>query len=275
MADLALPDQLYNKRTLFTLSGSSVSVWLFTIVIGHVFEFKEEQRWIGLLVALVLSFIGALQSRKMNLSQGTVAFFNALLIYVTAVGLDSINHGVGKADEPGKDQAKIGSLIPFLASDPWWTPVQVVSDNRVLRAENDSLTTANLSLVRKHTQWVDSLSSMTTKACSCDAQDREIARLKQELGSKSRNAGANVADAPVLSSTNSDAAKKDLIKIINDLIAKNDRALKYTDIFLDPAYDKPLTRQQNFEKMSEDAFTLHHSLLDYQGDLKKLRENLH
>jgi hypothetical protein len=273
MADLALPDQLYNKRTLFTLSGSSVSVWLFTIVIGHVFNFKEEQRWIGLLVALVLSFVGAMQSRKMNLSQGTVAIFNALLIYVTAVGLDSINHGVGKGGEPKKEEAKIGALIPFLASDPWWTPVQVLSDNRVLRAKNDSLTTANLTIARKHAQWVDSI-SLTTKDGSCDSQEREIVRLKKELGAKNKNTRANITDTPAEPSANSNAATKELIKILNDLMVKNDRALKYTDIFLDPVYDKPLTRQQNFEKMSEDAFTLHHALLDYQGDLKKLREKL-
>jgi len=122
MAVTSAPSELYNKKTLFSLGGASLAVWLFTTVIGNVFGIHvSDYKWIGLVVALFLSFAGARNFWKLNVQLSIVAFFNGLLIYVTACGIDAINH----SSTPLKKQTAEASILPFSQSKIWWAPVEL------------------------------------------------------------------------------------------------------------------------------------------------------
>lgn len=146
-------NQLYSSKTLFTLSGASSGVWLLTNVISNVFDVDLSYvKWIGLTMSLFLAFLGAINlNKKLNLNLGTVAFFNGLLIFVTASGIDSINHGLGEKKE--KKEVKESALIPFLSENIWWFP-QNVKDS--LTELSDSIDVVN-EQVESEKKKVDSL----------------------------------------------------------------------------------------------------------------------
>ena len=122
MTNSTIPSDLYNKKTLFTLSGASVGVWLFTTVIGSAFNFDiSNYKWIGLFVAMFLSFTGAYSIGKFNFQQYTIIFFNGLLIYVTASGIDSINHSTISEGE----KSLKASIIPYVQPKIWWAPKEL------------------------------------------------------------------------------------------------------------------------------------------------------
>lgn len=118
-------NELYDAKTLYTLSGASMAVWLFTTVFSNIFNVEIANiRWVGLIVALFLAYLGAFNLKeKMNINIGTVAFFNGLLIFVTASGIDSINHGM-QIDKESKNIEKM-ALIPFTSKNIWWKPSEM------------------------------------------------------------------------------------------------------------------------------------------------------
>ena len=126
----ALPENLYDKKTFFTLSGASFGVWILTLVLDSVFGLQgDHYRWIGLLASLLISFIGISQVGKYTLSMCTVAFFNGLLIFVSAAGIDSVNASFNTG-EPVQE----ASLIPFTEGKQWFTPKTV--ENKLIAYEN-------------------------------------------------------------------------------------------------------------------------------------------
>ena len=113
------PKELYTTASLFTLGGSSFSVF---IVAGLV---RTKLGWDPWLVALVfselLAFGGLLalsrdewpSSRKILI---LVALCNGLLIYSQATGLNAIQTGV-----PTRGAATVNqTLLPWLDPVPWW-----------------------------------------------------------------------------------------------------------------------------------------------------------
>lgn len=122
MANNNMPTELFNTKTLFTQGGSSTAVWASTAVLGYVFNLDmSNYKWIGLIVAISLAFVGGLSIGKLNFQKYTVLFFNGLLIYVTACGIDSINHGELSLN---KNQSK-ATIIPFTNSMIWWAPKEL------------------------------------------------------------------------------------------------------------------------------------------------------
>ena len=111
---MEIPKELYKLNTLLTLGGASVAVVVVGGVSGHVFGFNP--RWLALLVAQILAFLGVYQIRKeiggKKLAYCLVALVNGALIYSQAVGFNTLNNGVS-ADETTK-----AALIPI--GDIWW-----------------------------------------------------------------------------------------------------------------------------------------------------------
>jgi hypothetical protein len=127
MATPQLKTELYNSKTLYSLGGASLGVWLFTIVLASVLKVDvNNYKWIGLLVAMFLSFVGAAASWKRSLKFQTLIFFNGLLIFVTASGVDAINQSATLNSKPAtqtlEKKTNNAALIPFTDAKIWWSP---------------------------------------------------------------------------------------------------------------------------------------------------------
>jgi len=113
---MEFPKELYQPKTLLTLGGASIAVVVVGGVSGQVFGFNP--RWLGLLVAEVLAFVGLSQMkaefRKRRLVGCVVALINGALIYSQAVGLNALNNAVPSSG------AKTGALLSVDAG-VWWT----------------------------------------------------------------------------------------------------------------------------------------------------------
>lgn len=125
MAKILSTSELYDTKTLFTLSGASMAVWIFTAVLANILKIEVQNiKWVGLLVALFLAYAGAFNlNQKFNINLIIVAFFNGLLIYITASGIDSINHSADLHVKPKKE--KIASIIPLTDKAIWWEPKEL------------------------------------------------------------------------------------------------------------------------------------------------------
>ena len=116
--------ELYTPQTLYTLGGASFAVVAASGVIGYVFGFNP--RWLGLVFALIIAFLGLSllpqdpqgQSKR-RLPLLAVAFFNGMLIYSQAVGLNTIHQTV---KSPKVSEA---AVIPVIDPVPWWPPAEL------------------------------------------------------------------------------------------------------------------------------------------------------
>ncbi len=117
--------ELYSARTLYTLGGSSSAVWVFTTLVGWIFKFNlDNYRWIGLIVAMILSFVGAFRVAKVQPQLMVVAFFNGLLIYLTSVGMNAINQGIAS----GNNSQTHATFFGMKVDQPWW-PTRTLADS--------------------------------------------------------------------------------------------------------------------------------------------------
>src|SRR5260221_3527206 len=176
MANANIQSELYTTKTLFTLGGSSAAVCLFTGVMASVYGIDQyHYKLIGLIVAVVLSYIGALKLKKLEALSLTVAFFNGLLIYVTAVGINSINQGI----KGNKEIVSYATLLAPSYDKAWW-PTSLLQDSILYlkatlnkaNAKNDELT---FKLRNKKTD--DSISLQKTES-SQDIRLKEFKRFQ-------------------------------------------------------------------------------------------------
>ena len=91
---MELPKDFYTLSTLFSLGGSSTAVWIITSTIGYLIEStksKKVKRWIGLILSVILALLGAslVEGSKTPLLW-VVAIVNGFLIYITALGFNTI-----------------------------------------------------------------------------------------------------------------------------------------------------------------------------------------
>lgn len=124
--------EFYSASTLFTLSGSASAVVVVTGVIGHLLEPMDTgkiKRWLGLIVAIFLSLVGASLAEQRGKIAWLIAFLNGLLIYLTAVGANTI---LGSTTESTKQyQSPISPVaiertrfsarqLHSILFQPWW-----------------------------------------------------------------------------------------------------------------------------------------------------------
>jgi hypothetical protein len=103
---MEVPKEFYTTATLGTLTGSATAVWIITSVIGYVLEPKDSKKlkkWLGLGLALALALLGASQLAERTLMIWVVAVVNGFLIYLTAVGANTIV-GQGGGGAPPQDE---------------------------------------------------------------------------------------------------------------------------------------------------------------------------
>jgi drug/metabolite transporter (DMT)-like permease len=122
---MKVPNDLYTAATLFTLTGSAAAVWAITSVIGYLLELKESRRvkkWLGLVLSLGLALIGASQVQASSALTWTVGIVNGFLIYLTAVGANTVTaeaaHAKRTPESPVRETGRRRKRGSF--TEPWW-----------------------------------------------------------------------------------------------------------------------------------------------------------
>lgn len=119
-----MPKDFYTISTLFSLSGSAMAVWMITSVLGDLLGAKFGtgiKKWLGLLLSLLFSLLGLTLLPERNLLIWVVAIVNGFLIYLTAVGLNSVVAQPGSGDRKQRSPVRPtsgGERGGFTES--WW-----------------------------------------------------------------------------------------------------------------------------------------------------------
>lgn len=93
---MEFPKELYTTSTLFTLGGSASAVWIITSVIGYLAGSQKIQnlkKWIGLILSFAFALLGATLIEERTVLTWVVAVVNGFLVYLTAVGINTVVAG--------------------------------------------------------------------------------------------------------------------------------------------------------------------------------------
>jgi hypothetical protein len=112
---------LLSRESLTSLQGAAAATLLVPNVLAYIFgvEFRVYEKWVGLVVAVVIGFVVTKRPRSADWTWWVVALLNGLLIYSAAVGLTTM---LGVAVDPGGMAAMAegtGGRLPFFHS---WYP---------------------------------------------------------------------------------------------------------------------------------------------------------
>lgn len=196
MATQQLQENLYDKKSLFTLSGSAGAVWLLCLVMANL---DQEHQMLSVsvykFVALGLSMVLAVymvlrDKRKTRKENYLFAFFNGLLIFVNASGINAISSNVAKlASEPSQDSAWVTTTtqsyeaqflaFSFFVNDVDWWPnakkeAEINDLKAKLKAYEQELATQNDIPQKQETIPQDNTAQNAN-------YEQQIAALKQEL----------------------------------------------------------------------------------------------
>lgn len=124
---MEIPKDFYTTTTLFSLTGSATAVWIITSVFGYLLEPKDSKKikkWLGLILSLALALIGVTEVTDRTGITWVVAVVNGFLIYLTAVGANTI---VGQGDSgngtssPMKETSAVGQKQRGRFTEQWWS----------------------------------------------------------------------------------------------------------------------------------------------------------
>lgn len=90
---MALPEEFFTTSTLFTLGGSTTAIWIITSAIGYLFEFEMSEKikkWIVFILSFAIVLIGATLVKEPNIVTWVVAVVNGFLVFLTALGLNTL-----------------------------------------------------------------------------------------------------------------------------------------------------------------------------------------
>ncbi len=178
----AMPSALYTTGTFYTLGGASTGVWMFAAVFGQYFgPHLNWLRGLALVIAVVISFVDASRRHQTARSDLVVAFFNGLLIYASATGINAVSTGTGfgRGNSPGAQSA---SFLPFVREQALWPSLELIHkqealqregailqppvDDAVLRTERPLNETKNLELCQRETTCCNRARLRTLQASS-------------------------------------------------------------------------------------------------------------
>jgi hypothetical protein len=273
-----VPTELYTVKTMFTLGGGSAAVWIFTTILAWVFEVDTEKyKWIGLCIALALSYIGALKLKNLSVQLVTVAFFNGLLIYITAVGIDSINQGI-KTSKSGKETK--AALIPFTTSKPWWPSAALVDSISLGKKQYVEVHRRYTELETKNKTLKDSLHEMTA-TLQMNVQGNEI--LKKYIDSNKqlsidleecKKRIAEKVDSPKGLASPNDAQKQNekLRDLLVDLRKMNGVLIEDLGNYIKTGQDNPDFNLETLRKINDDIYSFRLQLIEVNTKIDKMDE---
>ncbi len=124
---MQIPNDFYTVATLFSLTGSATAVWIITGVIGYLLEPKDSKnlkKWIGLILSLVFALLGSTLVEERSPLIWVVAVVNGFLIYLAAVGANTVVARATTGDEAVQHTVRETSASSKEArsnfTEPWW-----------------------------------------------------------------------------------------------------------------------------------------------------------
>ena len=124
---MLVPGHFFTPSTLFSLAGSATAVWIITSVTGYLLEPKSSKKlkkWLGLALSIVLALLGATFAPDRSLLTWVVAIVNGFLVYLTAVGANTV---VAKTDtrrrerkSPARRRTDASEQKRGRFAESWW-----------------------------------------------------------------------------------------------------------------------------------------------------------
>ena len=119
-----IPNSFYTIETLFSLTGSATAVWIKTSVTGYVLELKNSRKFkklLGLTLSISLALLGVTQIQEKTSLTWVVAFINGFLIYLTAVGANTITASGSEPERaPIRETSVSGRTLRGEFTERWW-----------------------------------------------------------------------------------------------------------------------------------------------------------
>lgn len=274
-------EKLYDKKSLFILGCASLAVWLTTTVLGGVFEVDlDNYKWIGLIVALFISYIGIFQTGKIEISKLIVAFFNGLLIYIAASGIDSINEGINKGE------SNKSALFELSWNKPWWRTQNLESEIRDLKSNLFDEINRKHELSLKLEKVIDSYSlnhqhgiikdqqltdSLSTLKVIIDNLAKENYLLEKSITQASEDNFINKSEN--LDTSVYEVTRKEISGLINVLIKLNQGLVKTLDEYTNTGTLKSQQQLNAYEQANQKALFLKSQINDYNKNLIKWTYN--
>src|ERR1700750_548778 len=90
-----LPNEFYNPKNFFTLSGSAAAVWLFCLVLHSVLykylNTADQYKIVALTVSELIALVMIYEAKKRSLKYVVTGLFNGILIFIYATGFNTIS----------------------------------------------------------------------------------------------------------------------------------------------------------------------------------------
>lgn len=125
---LQMPKEFFTVSTFGTLGGSALVTWVVSGVLCS--ALRLQLGFVGLVVSIVVAYVGLLLSKERKPAQFVVTFFNGFLIYVTVVGGTSFlpYFNKGTAGQAQKQELSLGVAL----ASPWVPDKNLVAATRNL-----------------------------------------------------------------------------------------------------------------------------------------------
>ena len=287
-----LPNEFYTASTFFTLSGIAGAVWLFCLVLSN-FESvdayldAEMYRLIALTLSLILAIMMLLRQKiKKKMEHWLFAFFNALLIFINASGLNAIQNNLSFVDEVTVQESSIFPLamIPFFKNNvSWWPDKTLVTENKNLKVENDILK-QKITQIKNKIDSTESKSEIISQDNEqlADSLNKQFATLEETTNAYSNliNRFRNASEALTACQTDLEVLNDKINDITTLYEAEKDRNTELNEKYsiqtdeLDAAREELANCQLKIESLSKEAKRFLELYKSEQDKNKKLTKEI-
>jgi hypothetical protein len=99
-----LPKEFFTKESILTLLGAASATLIVCNALRRSINFSPK--WLALIIALLISFAGAIESTAGSLLDYLLAFVNGCLIFCTAVGMNEGASNINIPESPHRGIVK-------------------------------------------------------------------------------------------------------------------------------------------------------------------------
>jgi hypothetical protein len=191
--------EFFTLDSFKSLAGSSGAVWVSCAVINSVFGFNPK--WLGLGISVIIALTVCITQKKKSIKYYAIALLNGMLIYSTAVGLNTINNADFSSKSTAPDTTKktsmirnvvhYSSLIPF--DKPWFLPKTLVDENEMLFKEKEKVMLERDALIKSNKKLIEESSRYPEKekdlSNALDSLNNNYKTLKLKYDEMKKNCG--------------------------------------------------------------------------------------
>lgn len=167
-------DSFFDKKTLYTLSGTSFAVWLLSNVTCTFIPSESIWEKVVTIAYAALFSYATIRISKYSLKKTLLILVNACLIYTTAMGTQSIytSDSFNSISKNDSIQMKSSFVLPFFTDEVWWKPRVLVDSINIL--------TETVEIQKVYIYKQDSIISHFSdeQSTNIDYDDTELMNLK-------------------------------------------------------------------------------------------------